>query len=218
MNIVPRAKILVVDDSEFDRNLIQKFLEKNQFEVVPISDGAAVLESIKSLAPSLVLLDILMPRMTGGEALGKIREKYSAVQLPVLMITAKTDAADVVEFLRLGANDYITKPIHFDVTLMRVLTHLQIAELSRQMSKLKELEAVNAMITTYNHEINNPLSIALALLQKIGVKHGDQDDFASLQSALWRVADIVKKIAQVSSKEEVEYEEYVKDVKMVKVK
>jgi hypothetical protein len=82
----------------------------------------------------MVLLDIMMPGMTGLDVLREIRKTRSSVSLPVVMVTAKTDSEDVVEALSLGANDYVTKPVNFPVALARIQAHLRVHEAAHQAS------------------------------------------------------------------------------------
>jgi DNA-binding response OmpR family regulator len=75
-------------------------------------------------AYDLVLLDVEMPGMSGLEVLSRLRDTHSQTALPLIMVTARTQGADIVEAFRLGANDYVTKPIDFPVALARIGTHL----------------------------------------------------------------------------------------------
>jgi CheY-like chemotaxis protein len=118
--------ILVVDDNDDIRNLFVHRLQKEGFRVDGASGGPEALEKIAAALPSLILLDISMPDMNGLEVLARVRETYSPVQLPVVMVTARTDSEDVVEALGLGANDYVTKPIDLPVLLARVRAQLRI--------------------------------------------------------------------------------------------
>lgn len=206
-----QKNILIVDDSEFDRNLISSALKrKGNINPIEACDGEECLEKLKSEKIDLVLMDIMMPGKWGSQVLIKIREQFNAIELPIIMVTSKTDSSDIISCLQHGANDYITKPINIDVAMSRIATHLRLSEVSHEMSKLKEMAALDAMIITYNHEINNPLAIA------IGRMHYHNDEI--LSSALWRVADVVKKIKEVTSKKEVEYCDYIGSSKMVKIK
>ncbi len=129
-------------------------------------------------------------------------------------MTSKADTVDVINSLRSGANDYITKPVNFEIALSRINTHLKLSEVSKEMAKLQELAALDAMIATYNHEINNPLAIAIGYLE--------QQDLNSvrekLSSSMWRIADIVKKIKTVSEKKEIEYQSYAGTTKTFSLK
>lgn len=83
------------------------------------------------------------------------------------MVSSKSQDSIIVNCFKAGANDYITKPINFEIALTRILNHLKLAEAIKDRVKLQELAALNAMVTTYNHEINNPLTIALGRMAKL---------------------------------------------------
>ncbi len=208
--------ILIVDDSEFDRKLLHGALtKKSDLDVVEASSGDQCLQILSQQRVDLVLMDIMMPGTIGTQVLTKIREKFNAIELPIIMVTSKADASDVVSCLQTGANDYIAKPVHFDVAVSRISTHLKLAELSQEMSRLKEMAALDAMVITYNHQINNPLAIALGCLNE--PLFVDQVMGEKLTSSLWRIADIVKKITVLTEKKEIEYQQYLGTSKMIKI-
>lgn len=209
--------LLIVDDSEFDRKILGDALaNRREFKTIAVKNGDECLGIIANQKIDLVLMDIMMPGVSGAEVLVKIREKFNPIDLPVIMVTSKMDASDVVESLQNGANDYIKKPINFEIVVTRILTHLKLTEISHEMVRLKELAALNAMIVTYNHEINNPLSIALSYLSK--PEWNSEESRKKLEDVLWRVVDIVKKITAVSSQKEIEYQKYANLNKMIKIK
>lgn len=209
--------ILIVDDSQFDRDLLAKALaRRGRFRILEANSGDQCLEILATQQVDLILMDILMPGTIGTQVLLKIRERFNAIELPIIMVTAKADPEDVVGCLQTGANDYISKPINFDVTISRILTHLKLAELSRKMSKFQEMAALDAMVTTYHHEINNPLTIALGSLNELS--DPNSQSATRLRSALERIADIVKKIRKITDKKEAEFETYVGSTKMVKIR
>ena len=119
-----KGKILVVDDEPHIRRLVSDFLKKEGFEVVEASDGEqALLECnrlIKEL--SLVILDVMMPKLDGFEVLGEIRN-FS--DIPVIMLTARSQEYDQLKSFRRGADDYISKPFSPTVMVARVLTLLK---------------------------------------------------------------------------------------------
>jgi len=119
-----QGSILVVDDSEYNRDALSRRLVQKGFLVDTASDGASALNCIGNGRYDLILLDVEMPGMSGLEVLGQIRASRSQAELPVIMVTARAQSADVIEALGLGANDYITKPVDFPVALARVRTHL----------------------------------------------------------------------------------------------
>ena len=107
------ATILVVDDLPANRDLMARRLERSGFRVLSAASGPEALELVRRGSVDLVLLDIMMPGMTGFDVLRTLRATRSSAALPVLMVTAKTDSDDVVEALSLGANDYIFKPVDY---------------------------------------------------------------------------------------------------------
>jgi serine/threonine protein kinase/CheY-like chemotaxis protein len=117
--------ILVVDDLPANRDILARRLERLGFQVLQASSGVEALELLSRSAVDLMLLDIAMPGMTGLDVLREVRTDRSSALLPVIMVTAKTDSEDVVEALSLGANDYVTKPVDFPVTLARIKAHLR---------------------------------------------------------------------------------------------
>jgi DNA-binding response OmpR family regulator len=126
--------LLVVDDLPANRELLARRLERSGFRVVTASDGPEALVVLRRQDVDLVLLDIMMPGMTGLDVLREVRKTRSSVSLPVIMVTAKTDSEDVVEALSLGANDYVTKPVNYPVALARIQAHLRMQAAARPSS------------------------------------------------------------------------------------
>ena len=118
------GRVLVVDDNENNREILARRLARTGYAVSTADSAHGLLERVRAEAVDLVLLDIEMPDVTGLDALVALREAYSAVRLPVIMVTARSQSTDIVKALELGANDYLTKPIDFPVALARVRTHL----------------------------------------------------------------------------------------------
>jgi diguanylate cyclase (GGDEF)-like protein/PAS domain S-box-containing protein len=118
------ASVLVVDDNELNRDALACLLRFQQYEVQSAADGQEALALIDTHRFDLVVLDIEMPNLTGLEVLTRIRVTRSQTDLPVIMLTARTHGPDIVEAFRLGANDYLTKPIDCPVALARIGTHL----------------------------------------------------------------------------------------------
>ncbi len=117
--------LLVVDDNEMNRDMLSRRLERKGYRVRVAEDGEKALAMIDREPVDLVLLDIMMPGIDGVEVLKILRRKYSQVQLPIIMATAKANSDDMIEALDHGANDYVIKPLDFKVVLARVQTHLR---------------------------------------------------------------------------------------------
>jgi class 3 adenylate cyclase len=102
-------KVLLVDDDEKLRKLVTEYLEGFQFQVHSLSDGLSVLETLRSVSPDIVVLDIMLPGKDGLDVLKEIRAEHT---VPVIMLTAKGEDADRIVGLELGADDYLPKPFN----------------------------------------------------------------------------------------------------------
>jgi CheY-like chemotaxis protein len=118
--------LLVVDDNELNRDMLTRRLEHKGYRVLMASDGASALDLIAAQPIDLVLLDIEMPGLSGLDVLREVRKTRTGLQLPILMATARSDSADIVEALGAGANDYVIKPLDFPIVLARVEAQLRL--------------------------------------------------------------------------------------------
>lgn len=120
-----RERILVVDDEEMVRSLLQRTLEKAGYDIITAANGQEALDKVSQFDVSLVLLDIKMPVLDGFQTLELIRQQYD---VPVIMITGIGEVTSVRDSLALGADDYIRKPIKKGELLARIKAKLRRAE------------------------------------------------------------------------------------------
>ena len=128
------ATLLVVDDTP-ENILVLRGALQCDYRVKVAVNGPKALEIIAAGPPDLVLLDIMMPDMDGIEVLRRIRQTRSAVEMPVIMVTAKDETEDIVGALDHGANDYVTKPVDIAVALARIRTHLALKDATRALKR-----------------------------------------------------------------------------------
>src|SRR3954469_6938353 len=121
---VAPARILTGDDISDNRTVLLRRFERRGFEVVETDSGLKALDLIASQEFDVILLDVMMPEIDGIETLKRIRSTRSPSELPVIMVTAKSESENVVDALGFGANDYVTKPVDFAVALARVNTQI----------------------------------------------------------------------------------------------
>lgn len=118
--------ILVVDDVEDNRRVLSRRLMAAGFRCETCPDGpAALLRIANGVLPDAILMDYMMPDMSGVEAVKILRESWSIEQLPILMVTARDDDPTLVKSFEAGANDYVTKPISFAILVARLKFHLR---------------------------------------------------------------------------------------------
>jgi two-component system, cell cycle sensor histidine kinase and response regulator CckA len=116
--------LLIVDDNESNRDLLSRRLERKEFVVATASDGKQALDLVENRQFDLILLDLMMQGMSGLEVLERLRQNFTASELPIIMVTAHHDNSAVVGCLELGANDYVTKPVDIPVLLARIHAQL----------------------------------------------------------------------------------------------
>ncbi len=153
--------VLSVDDERYNLTLLERML-RNHYRVISVTNGQAALDTLNQAPFDLILLDIMMPDMDGLHTLKCIRGKAETADIPVILISALSDGADVARGLEAGANDYITKPIDLDVTLARVRTQIALKQLQDERKQtLVELKAVQEMkdrlLRMASHDLKGPL-------------------------------------------------------------
>lgn len=119
-----QASLLVVDDNEINRDMLSRRLGRSGYAVTAAECGVKAQTLIEQQQFDLVLLDIMMPGISGLDVLTWLRNRRDSSDIAVIMVTAKAESEDVVEALELGANDYVTKPIDFPVLLARIKAQL----------------------------------------------------------------------------------------------
>lgn len=137
MNKSPR--ILAVDDNKQNLSLLERALSAAGYEVLTAEDGPTALALIRSSAPDLVLLDVMMPGMSGYEVCQQIRANEATCLLPVVMLTALTDVADRIRGIESGADDFLSKPVNREELLTRVKSLLRIKSLHDEIETKNHL-------------------------------------------------------------------------------
>ncbi len=128
--------ILVVDDEPINQQVLANHLSLANYKVTQALNGMEALQAIESETHfDLVLLDIMMPKMSGYEVAQKVRKKYLAGELPIIMLTAKNQVDDLVEGFSCGANDYLAKPLSKQELLARIKTHLNLLKINSSYSR-----------------------------------------------------------------------------------
>jgi signal transduction histidine kinase len=156
------GRILVVDDEPVNIQVLKNFLYVRNYSVSTAYNGRDALARMENGENfDLILLDVMMPKMSGYEVCRKIRERYSLFDLPVLMLTAKNRIQDMIEGFQSGANDYIQKPFDKDELLARIQTLLELK--SAVAASLVAGKARRAFLANMSHEIRTPLNAVIGL-------------------------------------------------------
>ena len=145
--VAPPIRVLVVDDEPDLRTIIEYNLSKSGFEVSGASDGITALEYAKQSPPDVLVLDVMMPGLSGIEVAKQLRSNTATASIPIIMLTAKAEEVHELEGLHAGADDYIAKPVTMPILIARINS------LTRRTRKTTESSS-----NTLNH---GPISIHL---------------------------------------------------------
>ena len=140
-----KETILIVDDELHLRKILAYLLEQQGYQVLVAENGREALERAKASLPDLILLDLMMPGMDGYEVCASLREDYRTRQVPIIMVTAKSEQFDKVRGLERGANDYLTKPYDNKELVLRVRNTLNWSRAQRQANPLTGLPGNQAI-------------------------------------------------------------------------
>ncbi|MDE6869465.1 MAG: response regulator transcription factor [Clostridia bacterium] len=139
-----KKTILIIDDDVYISDMLQELLEKNNYEVARAYSGTEALYVIQNARPDLILLDLMLPGLSGEQLLPKIQN------VPVIVVSAKVDIDNKVDLLLSGAVDYVTKPFDIKELLARISVHLR--ESARKKDRL-EFEDISLDLSTYSASV-----------------------------------------------------------------
>ncbi|MGE0084031.1 MAG: sensor histidine kinase [Desulfococcaceae bacterium] len=222
-----RDIVLIVDDTPANLGVLFDTLETSGFRVLVNTNGESALETIKQAHPDIVLLDIMMPGMDGFETCRHLKSDDAVKDIPVIFMTALTDAVDEIRGLEMGAVDYITKPIRVETVLARVKTHLSLQRLQKELkeknirleqeiaerinleSQLRmahKMKAIGTMTGGIAHEFNNILGI---ILGNADIAADDIPDWnparfnlEEIRTACFRAKNVIRQLMYLCQKTE----------------
>jgi hypothetical protein len=150
-------RILVVDDDVLIVSLIEKILAKTGFQIIKAYDGEEALEKVSREEPDLIILDIMMPKIDGLEVCRRIKSSEDTRLIPVVMLTSKDFAEDIISGFESGADDYITKPFNPKEFVVRIKGLVDTRMYQHKRAEGEKLEALEKMVEGVAHEIRNPI-------------------------------------------------------------
>src|SRR5437763_5917421 len=161
--------ILVVDDVPDNVDILQMRLESQGYEVVTAGDGEAALATIRDKLPDLVLLDIMMPKLDGIATVRQLKADATLPFMPVILVTARADAKDVIAGLEAGGDDYLTKPVDQAALMARVRAMLRIKALHDTVQEqARRLEDQAAELALWNQDLEGRVQDQLGQIERMG--------------------------------------------------
>jgi signal transduction histidine kinase/class 3 adenylate cyclase/FixJ family two-component response regulator len=196
-------RILIVDDDPINQQVLANHLSFDDYNITSAFNGEDALKAIQEEKKfDLILLDIMMPRMSGYEVCKRIREKYLPSELPVILITAKNQVSDLVEGFSYGANDYLAKPFSKGEFLARIKTHLNLLKINSSYERFVPHE----FLRTLGHETILDVKLGDQIQKEVTIFFSDirsyttlsesmspKENFNFLNAYLRRVGPVIKK-------------------------
>jgi two-component system sensor histidine kinase ChiS len=197
-----RLKILIVDDEPLNIQVLANNLLLENYALAKASSGREALALLETgYKPDLILLDLMMPRMTGYEACEKIREKFTAIEVPIVMLTAKNQVSDLVQGFNAGANDFLTKPFVKNELLARIKTHIRLAKINAAYGRfvphdfLRFLGHESIVDVRLGDQIQKEMTVLFSDIRSfttISEAMTPQENFKFINSYLSRVSPVIR--------------------------
>jgi len=169
-----KKQILIVEDENDCAELLNYHLKKENYQTVVVHNGKDAIDAVQRQTPDLILLDVMMPELSGWEVCRILRESSKGKFLPIIMITALSDEDARLKGLSLGADDYITKPYSIKELLLKVRKHVDREQIFKQL-KVREQEQDTALRYMV-HELKNSLNV-IGGFSSVALKKGDPNKY-----------------------------------------
>jgi sigma-B regulation protein RsbU (phosphoserine phosphatase) len=218
--LAEKDKILVVEDEEDTRYILDRLLTKNNYEVKTAVNGEEALKSLSDFTPKVIIADWTMPRIDGIELCNIIKKNDNYKSIYYILLTARASLKDRITGLDIGADEFLVKPVENQELLARIRSGVRIFNLQSELTKIEHNKAILEMATTIGHQINNPLGSLIMALKTLesGLdelkKEGMKEDFFIINESIERIKKFVDALTNLQNPETVKY---VKDSKMIKI-
>lgn len=137
-----RKKLLIIDDNKLNQRVLSDMLEKDNYHILTADNTEKAKNIIKDFKPDLILLDIILPKISGLEFCKHLKSKEKTAEIPVIFISTLKRSRDIVKGFKVGGVDYITKPFQEEVVLARIKTHLKLNETKKELKKKNEQQDI----------------------------------------------------------------------------
>lgn len=213
-------KVLVVDDQKDNVFVLKDRLQREGYKILEAYDGETCIKIAESENPDIILLDVMMPGMSGFEVCKVLSTTKTTELIPVLLVTALTEAEDLKEGFQVGAFDYIKKPFNRIELIARVKAALRFRESQQVMLEFEKVKTFSATVSTANHEIKQPLTLINLSTAAVNRELGkDEVSREVIQKRIGFIEDatrdIISVLDQLSSIKTPVLTDWVNDVKLI---
>ena len=203
------SAVLVVDDDQRNVRLMESILKSSGYQVLKAYNGEEALQIVENDSPDLLLLDVMMPKMSGFELCHRLKGRYETRLLPIIMVTALNALEDKVQALEYGADDFLSKPINKVELLAKVRSVLRVKALQDELEHTKtEIEAANqelvrmqgfkeSMMQMVVHDLKNPLASIMGNIQLIQMQSVEMMTPARLSELLQRTQESARQLMRM---------------------
>jgi len=190
-------KLLIVDDSRAALLALKGQLESDLYSVQTAFSATEALEILESTTPDCILTDYEMPEMDGPTFCRKVKQNARFLHIPVIVLTSMNGSDHLLTAIDAGADDFISKDSDIRIIKAKITAMVRIKRFQDELTHLRRVEGIKQIIATYNHEFNNPLTIAIGNLNWLKKNQVGQEHLTRinrLSEALERMSELVKKI------------------------
>src|SRR5207247_7159051 len=203
------GSVLVVDDDQRNVRLMESILRSSGYQVLKAYNGEDALQVVENDSPDLLLLDVMMPKMSGFELCQRLKGRYQTRLLPIIMVTALNALEDKVQALEYGADDFLSKPINKVELLAKVRSVLRVKGLQDELERKKsEIEAANlelvrmqgfkeSMMQMVVHDLKNPLASIMGNIQLIQMQNVEMMSPTRLKELLQRTQESARQLMRM---------------------
>lgn len=194
--------LLVVDDEPINLQVLTNYLDPQGYQVITSTSGADALQKMEEgLVPDLIVLDVMMPHMTGYEVCERIRLEHQIQKVPIIMLTARNQVVDLIRGFAAGANDYLTKPFSQEELLTRIRAHMQLARTNRAYGRfvpdeiLEFLNRESIVDVQLGDQIEREMTIMFADVRgftAMSEAMSTKENFAFINALLGRIGPLIR--------------------------
>lgn len=193
------SKILIVEDDPANRKILKAQLTAAKYKVVTAVDGFSALSTInKDPEISLVLLDLILPDISGFKVCEKIRESFTMYEKPVIMVTSKNYIKDLIDGFEAGANDFVTKPYNIYELITRINSSISLKRIFEDNTSLKKINQLKSdIVDMAAHDLKSPLTLISGYSNRI-LKSSDEDSIERKNAS--KIVDSSNKMLNIINK------------------